>query len=157
MDPVRLIQFTNELRFAQPREHVFEAFLDTEKWFQISYGEERLKGIVNERRVGGDIYEDWGGGSGKLYGTIGWWDPPTGYSQTSHMLGGGITLTHRYEFIEDGDGTLLSHQFTAFGPMSDDMVEGIEYHASLATFERQLRSWIDEGEVTPLAPAATET
>ena len=36
MHPVRHIQFTNELRFAQPHEKVFESFLDTEKWFQIS-------------------------------------------------------------------------------------------------------------------------
>jgi hypothetical protein len=147
MHPVRHIEFTNELRFSQPREKVFEAFLDTEKWFQISYGEDRLIQLVNERRVGGQIYEDWGEGSGKLYGTIGWWDPPTGYSQTSHMLGGGVTLTHRYEFEEDGDGTVLRHEFSAFGPMSDEMVEGIEFHASLATFEPQLRSWIEHGEV----------
>lgn len=155
MHPVRLIEFTNEIRFARSREHVFEAFLDSEKWFQVSYGEERLKRVVNERRVGGQIYEDWGDGSGKLYGTIGWWDPPAGYSQVSHMLGGGITLTHRYEFVDDGDGTLLRHQFGAFGPLSDEMVAGIEYHGSLTTFERQLRSWIEEGEVTPLATAGT--
>jgi len=83
MHQVRQIAFTNELRFARPREEVFEAFLDTGKWFQISYGQERLQSVVNDRRVGGQIYEDWGDGSGKLYGTIGWWDPPAGYSQTS--------------------------------------------------------------------------
>jgi hypothetical protein len=104
MHPVRHIEFTNELRFSQPREKVFEAFLDTEKWFQISYGEDRLIQLVNERRVGGQIYEDRG-------------------------------------------GTVLSHEFSAFGPMSDEMVEGIEFHASLATFEPQLRSWIEHGEV----------
>jgi uncharacterized protein YndB with AHSA1/START domain len=76
MHRVRHIAFTNELRFARPREEVFEAFFETEKWFQVSYGEERLKQVVNDRRVGGQIYEDWGGGTGKLYGTIGWWDPP---------------------------------------------------------------------------------
>ena len=147
MDPVRHIAFTNELRFGRPREEVFEAFLETDKWFQISYGEERLKRVVNERRVGGQIYEDWGDGTGKLYGTIGWWDPPTGYSQTSHMLGGGITLTHRYEFSEDGAGTILRHAFSAFGPISDEMAEGIEAHASLETFDAQLHSWIEHGEV----------
>jgi hypothetical protein len=152
MDPVRHIAFTNELRFARPREEVFEAFLESDKWFQISYGEERLQRIVNERRVGGQIYEDWGDGTGKLYGTIGWWDPPTGYSQTSHMLGGGITLHHRYEFVEEGDATILRHAFSAFGPISDEMAEGIQFHGSLETFEAQLHSWIDQGEVIP-APA----
>jgi uncharacterized protein YndB with AHSA1/START domain len=149
MHPVRHIAFTNELRFARPREEVFEAFLETEKWFQVSYGEERLKQVVNDRRVGGQIYEDWGDGTGKLYGTIGWWDPPTGYSQTSQMLGGGITLTHRYEFANEPEGTVLRHEFSAFGPISDEMAEGIEWHASLETFEDQLRGWIERGEVIP--------
>jgi len=72
MHPVRHIAFTNELRFERPRGEVFEAFLETDKWFQISYGQERLKGVVNDRRVGGLIYEDWGEGTGKLYGTIAW-------------------------------------------------------------------------------------
>jgi uncharacterized protein YndB with AHSA1/START domain len=36
MHPVRHIAFTNELRFARPREEVFEAFLETEKWFQVA-------------------------------------------------------------------------------------------------------------------------
>jgi hypothetical protein len=149
MHPVRHIAFTNELRFARPRAEVFEAFLETDKWFQISYGEERLKRVVNEGRVGGQIYEDWGEGTGKLYGTIDWWDPPAGYSQTSHMLGGGITLTHRYEFADDGGDTVLRHEFSAFGPISDEMAEGIEDHASLESFEPQLRSWIETGEVIP--------
>lgn len=149
MHPVRHIAFANELRFAKPREEVFEAFLDTQKWFQVSYGEERLKSVVNDRRVGGQIYEDWGDGSGKLYGTIGWWDPPAGYSTISQMLGGGITLNHRYEFADDGDGTVLRHECSAFGPISDQIAKGIHWHGSLETFEEQLHAWIERGEVIP--------
>jgi hypothetical protein len=149
MHPVRHIAFTNELRFDRAREEVFEAFLETDKWFQISYGGERLHQVVNDRRVGGQIYEDWGDGTGKFYGTIGWWDPPAGYSQTSQMLGGGITLAHRYEFEPDRDGTALRHEFSAFGPISDEMAEGINAHASLESFEPQLHAWIERGEVIP--------
>ena len=148
-NPVRDIAFTNELRFAKPREEVFEAFLDTQKWFQVSYGEDRLVRLVNDRRVGGQIYEDWGDGTGKLYGTIGWWDPPAGYSETSDMLGGGITLNHRYEFAEDGDATVLRHECSAFGPISDEMAQGIQWHGSLETFKEQLAAWIERGEVIP--------
>jgi hypothetical protein len=125
MDPVRHIAFTNELRFERPRDEVCEAFLDTGKWFQISYGQERLRSVVNDRRVGRQIYEDWGDATGKFYGTIGWWDPPEGYSTVSQMLGGGITLNHRYEFAQDGGGTVLRHEFSTFGPISDEMAEGI--------------------------------
>ncbi len=149
MHDVRHIAITNELRFAKPREKVFEAFLDTGKWFQVSYGKDRLKAVVNDRRVGGQIYEDWGDGTGKLYATIGWWDPPSGYSTTSDMLGGGITLNHRYEFEDDGDGTVLRHQLSAFGPISDEMAQGIEWHGSLETFKEQLQAWIERGEVIP--------
>jgi uncharacterized protein YndB with AHSA1/START domain len=149
MHPIRHIAFTNELSFARPREIVFEAFLERDKWFQISYGGKRVKRIVNDRRVGGQIYEDWGEGTGKLHGTIDWWDPPSGYSQTSHMLGGGITLTHLYEFEDKGEKTVLRHEFSAFGPISDEMAEGINSHGSLQSFEAQLRSWIEEGKVIP--------
>jgi hypothetical protein len=65
------------------------------------------------------------------------------------MLGGGITLTHRYEFTDDSDGTALRHEFSAFGPISDEMAEGIEDHASLGTFEEQLHAWIERREVIP--------
>jgi uncharacterized protein YndB with AHSA1/START domain len=152
MHPIRHIAFTNELRFARPRAEVFEAFLDSGKWFQASYGKERLRRVVNDRWVGGQIYEDWGDGSGKLYGTMGWWDPPAGYSQTSHQLGGGITLTHRYEFDDEDGSTVLRHEFSAFGPISDEMAEGINWHASLETFEAQLHAWIERGEVIPPPP-----
>ena len=65
------------------------------------------------------------------------------------MLGGGITLTHRYEFDEDSDGTVLRHDFSAFGPISDEMAQGIEWHGSLETFKEQLIAWIERGEVVP--------
>ena len=150
MNDIRQIAFTNELRLQRPREQVFEAFLQSEKWFQVSYGEDRLQRIVVERRVGGQIYEDWGDGAGVLYATIGWWDPPAGYATASSMLGGGITLNHRYEFEEDGDeATVLRHRFSAFGPISDEMAEGINSHGSLESFEPQLRAWIERGEVIP--------
>ena len=72
---------------------------------------------------------------------------PSGYSTVSTMLGGGITLNHRYEFEEDGDATILRHEFSAFGPISDEMAAGIQWHGSLATFEEQLRAWIERDEV----------
>jgi hypothetical protein len=56
------------------------------------------------------------------------------------MLGGGITLTHRYEFADEPEVTVLRHEFSAFGPISDEMAEGIEWHSSLETFEQQLRA-----------------
>jgi hypothetical protein len=139
MHPVRHIAFTNELRFERPRDEVFEAFLETDKWFQISYGQERLNSVVNDRRVGGLIYEDWGEGTGKLYGTISWWDPPAGYSTVSQMLGGGITLNHAYEFDADGGTTVLRHNFSAFGPISDRLRAEVSRVCHAFALEASLR------------------
>lgn len=149
MNTVRQINFTNEIRFERKRHDVFEAFLDSEKWFQISYGGDRLKRIVFERQVGGQIFEDWGEGTGKLYATVSAWDPPSSYSTVSHMLGGGIVMNTDYVFSEDGDATVLTQRFSAFGPMSDEMASSIESHGSLTVFEAQLKSWIEKGEVIP--------
>jgi len=65
------------------------------------------------------------------------------------MLGGGITLNHRYEFDDDGGATVLRHELSAFGPMSEEMAGGIEGHGSLQSFESQLHSWIERDEVIP--------
>jgi hypothetical protein len=65
------------------------------------------------------------------------------------MLGGGITLNHRYEFADEGEETVLRHEFSAFGPISDEMAQGIEWHGSLDTFRAQLQAWIERGEVIP--------
>src|ERR1041385_3667389 len=48
-NPVRQITFTNELRFAKPRDEVFEAFLDTQKWFQVSYRSEEHTSELQSR------------------------------------------------------------------------------------------------------------
>src|SRR4051794_41842917 len=104
MHEVRHVTFTNELRFAKPQNEVFEAFLDTGKWFQVSYGQDRLKRVVNDRRAGGQIYEDWGDGAGKLYGTIGWRGPPNRHPSTSDQLRGGDRAHHPHQVGGGGGG-----------------------------------------------------
>ena len=47
-------------------------------WFPHTYGEDRVRRIVLEPRVGGQHYEDWGHGSGHLYGEVTVYDPPRG-------------------------------------------------------------------------------
>ena len=109
-----------ERRARAVRDYLTERGIAASRLTITSYGEERLKSVVNDRRVGGQIYEDWGDGTGKLYGTIGWWDPPAGYSTISQMLGGGITLHHRYEFADEGD----AKKFSEAGLVSARYVEG---------------------------------
>ena len=65
------------------------------------------------------------------------------------MLGNGITPNHEYEFTEENGQTVLRHSCSAFGPLSDELVKGIEWHGSLDTFDEQLHAWIERGEVIP--------
>src|SRR4029079_3953637 len=70
-DQVRVIRIATELRFKATPERVFSAIADESlKWFPMTYGEDRTKGIVLEPRVGGAHYEDWGDGRGHLYGQV---------------------------------------------------------------------------------------
>ena len=137
MNDIRQIAFTNELRFARPREQVFEAFIQSEKWFQVvrqgppqadraraACRRPDLRGLGRQR--GRPVRDD------RLVGS------PRRLLSVSGMLGGGITLNHRYEFEEDGDATVLRHRFSAFGPISDEIATGIQWHGSLETWEDQL-------------------
>ena len=60
------------------------------------------------------------------------------------MLGGGITLNHRYEFEEDGDADGPPPPLQrGFRSISDEMAAGIQWHGSLETWEDQLHAWIE--------------
>jgi hypothetical protein len=144
---IRSLVVENEIRLERKRPEVFDLFVNhSDKWFQFTYGGSRVKKIVTEPRVGGQIYEDWGDGAGVLYGTIRLWDPPEAYAERSAHLGA-ITLDTSYRFEEDGDHTVIKQRMVVFGPMDDQMEAAIRFHGSLKTFEENLRAWIERGEV----------
>jgi DNA-binding transcriptional ArsR family regulator/uncharacterized protein YndB with AHSA1/START domain len=141
--PYRVIEIHNQIRLRAPRERVFAA-LTTEqaKWYPYNYGGERLKDIVFEPRVGGQVYEDWGDGTGKLYGTVTWYDPPKLISMTSH-LGGSVNIEGSFGLEQDGDHTVLTQKMVAYGAITDEGAEGIRSHGDIKATEAQLRAYVE--------------
>ena len=198
MHEVRHVTFTNELRFAKPRGEVFEAFLDTQKWFQVSYGQERLKEVVSKdtfnddpkrvakliadldsktftvreqanksfnftkprsTRVGGKGFRPVPVPPGDLVNDQGEDEEPKLKFGTFHAVGKHskpTTPAANPQFSASaassrGGGSRA--RSSAFGPISEEMADGIRWHGSLETFAEQLSAWIERGEVV-LPPEA---
>lgn len=141
----RVLRIESELRFRAPPEHVFRALTDPDevlRWFPHTYGENRVKRIVLEPRVGGQQYEDWGDGRGYHYGHVTEWDPPFRYSVRSRLHPGTVMDTLAVLEPTD-DGTRLRSSRVIVGPISDDQERGIRFHGDLARFEDAIRRVVE--------------
>lgn len=146
MEQARKIELASQLRVKAAPERVWTAITDEQMdWYPYSYGGERLKRIVTEPGVGGRTYEDWGDGAGILYNTITYWDPPKTIGTRGH-LNGGILLEQWMTLEADGDETVIKASTVTFGPITDEMAEGIRSHGDLSLFEDNLRAWVERGE-----------
>lgn len=144
-ESVRILRLENEMRFAAPPARVFKALTDPDeflKWFPYTYGENRVKRMVFEPRVGGAQYEDWGEGMGYLYGHVTEWDPPHRYAVRSRLHAG--TLMDTQMTIEPStEGAVVRSSRVVVGPITDEQEQGIRYHGDLAKFEDAIRRVVE--------------
>jgi DNA-binding transcriptional ArsR family regulator len=139
----RIVRVENELRFAAAPERLFAAMTtETLQWFPHTYGGERVVGIVHDQHAGGSIREDWGQGSGMVYGLIQEWDPPRKVT-TREWLGLGVSLDTTTTVEPDGDGSILRVSKVAVGPLTDEEAKGITTYGDLRQFEEPLRKWVE--------------
>lgn len=128
------------------QERVWKAVTDEQMdWYPYNYSGERLKRIVVEPRVGGRVYEDWGDEAGHLYSNVTHWDPPRAMG-TRGFLRPAILLEQWFVLESDGDETILKGSTITFGPITDEMAEGIRSHGDPKLFEDKLRAWVERGE-----------
>src|SRR5690606_9524631 len=107
-----------------------------------TYGENRVKRMVFEPRVGGAQYEDWGDGTGYHYGHVTEWDPPHRYAVRSRLHPG--TLMDTQMTIEPTtDGAVVRSSRVVVGPITDEQEQGIRYHGDLAKFEDAIRRVVE--------------
>ena len=141
----RVLRLESELRFRAPPERVFHALTDPDailRWFPHTYGENRVKRVVFEQRVGGEQYEDWGDGRGYHYGHVTEWDPPWRYSVRSRLHPG--TVMDTLAIVEPtADGAQLRSSRVIVGPISDEQERGIRQHGDLARFADAIRSVVE--------------
>lgn len=143
VDEVRVVRIENELRFRATPERIFRAMTEeTLEWFPTSYGETRTKAVVMEPRVGGLHYEDWGDGTGHLYGHVTGWDPPRAWSTRGRLMPGTI-LDTEYELEADGEETILRVGKVAVGPMSPEEAASIYKYGDVSNFEASLRAVVE--------------
>ena len=142
-DQIRTVRIETELKFKATPERVYEVVVErSSEWFPATYGEERVKAIVLEPRIGGAYYEDWGEGRGHLYGNVTRYDPPF----QLHFRGRldlGTILDTEYTLVAEGDQTILRVSKVAVGPFTEDEAAGIHKYGDLAMFEDALRRVIE--------------
>jgi DNA-binding transcriptional ArsR family regulator/uncharacterized protein YndB with AHSA1/START domain len=142
-DQVRVIRIATELRFKATPERVFSAIAEESlKWFPMTYGEDRTKGIVLEPRVGGAHYEDWGDGRGHLYGQVLEYDRPNLLTTRGWIHAGTINDTE-YKFEREGEETVLKVSRVVVGPMTEQEAAGIKQYGDVAMFEDALRKVVE--------------
>lgn len=143
LDVIRTVRIETELRFKASPERVFDVIVArSNEWYPYTYGEERVKAIVLEPRVGGRYFEDWGDGQGHLYGVVSHYDAPTNLAYRGQIYGGSI-LDTEYELERDGNETILRVHKVAVGPMTEQDAAGIHRRGDLANFEADLRKFIE--------------
>lgn len=139
----RAVRIENEIRVKAPLERVWAAITGEQlEWYPHTYGGERVKQMVFEERVGGLVYEDWGGGRGKLYGIISYYDPPRSYVILGN-LGDAISMEQRYTLESEGDETTLKASVICFGEISEEMEKQIRFHGSLDEYEEAFRKYVE--------------
>jgi DNA-binding transcriptional ArsR family regulator/uncharacterized protein YndB with AHSA1/START domain len=133
-DQIRTVQLAFELRISAPAGRVFEVMTQrSQDWFPHSYGGDRVRAIVLEPRVGGQHYEDWGGGRGHLYGQVTAYDPPAGWATRGRLMPG-TTLDTEYQLTEQDGITTVRVTKVAVGPMSEEDAAGIARFGDISRY-----------------------
>jgi DNA-binding transcriptional ArsR family regulator len=133
-DHIRTVRLAFELRIQAGAQRTFEVMTQQSlDWFPVTYGEDRVRRIVLEPRVGGQHYEDWGEGRGHLYGEITVYDPPLRWATRGRIMPGTILDTD-YTLREDGDAVIVSVTKVATGPMTEEEAASIARYGDLTSY-----------------------
>lgn len=142
-EQIRTVRIEAELHFRATPDRVFRALtVDTQRWFPHTYGEDKVRSIVMEPRVGGAHYEDWGDGAGHLYGHVTVFDRPHRLGLRGRIMPGSM-LDTEYTIEADGDESVLTMAKVAVGPMTEDEASGIRRFGDIARFEDALRAVVE--------------
>jgi DNA-binding transcriptional ArsR family regulator len=142
-DEIRTVRIETELHFRASPERIFRALTEESlEWFPTSYGQERVKAVVVEPRVGGAHYEDWGDGAGHLYGHVTVYDRPHRLELRGRVFAGSI-LDTAYEIEPDGNETVLRMSKVAVGPMTAEQAGSIRTYGDIGRFEEALRRLVE--------------
>jgi DNA-binding transcriptional ArsR family regulator len=140
----RVIRIESETKINRPPEAVFEALTTGLNGWWPHRTRDDAK-IVYEPRVGGRLYEDWGGDAGVSYGQVIHYDPPR--KQVAVFTGGFGTLMYTSrntdEIIPDGDGTIYKKTLVMAGEISEDL-EAM-FRGGAGSLPQVLKTYMEKG------------
>jgi DNA-binding transcriptional ArsR family regulator/uncharacterized protein YndB with AHSA1/START domain len=120
------LDVANWISVAAPREKVYDAILRMGGWWPHRFRDGSA--VVLEPYVGGRFYEDWGGETGALYGTVVRLSRPDHFAVAGPMgMSGPVVGVFGFELTEDGDHTVLKLSHRAFGDISDETRSAYEH------------------------------
>jgi uncharacterized protein YndB with AHSA1/START domain len=143
-----VIRIEQQVAIDAPPARVFEALTkQVSAWggapYLIGQG---ARDLVVEPRIGGRVYEDWGGGAGALWATV------TSIKKNDHIewtgrigMGGAVVGVVAYRVEPQGKGTLLKLSHRAVGEVTAETERnyGGGWQDLLGT---RLRAFVERGE-----------
>jgi DNA-binding transcriptional ArsR family regulator len=134
VDKIRTVRLAFELRIQASAQRTFEVMTQQSlDWLPVTYGEDRVRRVVLEPRVGGRHYEDWGDGRGHLYGEVTVYDPPLRWATRGRVMPGTILDTD-YRLREENGGVVVSVTKVATGPMTEEEAAGVARYGDLTSY-----------------------
>ena len=134
VDQIRTVRLAFELRIEASAQRTFDVMTQQSlDWFPVTYGEDRVRRVVLEPRVGGQHYEDWGDGRGHLYGEVTVYDPPLRWATRGRVMPGTILDTD-YQLREEAGVVVVSVIKVATGPMTAVEAAGIARFGDLTRY-----------------------
>jgi DNA-binding transcriptional ArsR family regulator/uncharacterized protein YndB with AHSA1/START domain len=117
------LDVVNEVTIDAPRDNVWDAVVRMGSWWPHRFSDASTVGF--EMRVGGRFYEDWGDGSGALYGTVTTVQAPARVVVTGPMgMSGPVVGVWSFDLAEDGARTVLRCTHRAFGDIDEETRRG---------------------------------
>jgi DNA-binding transcriptional ArsR family regulator/uncharacterized protein YndB with AHSA1/START domain len=117
------LDVANDVTISAPRDRVWAALLRIGDWWPHRFRDG--SSVVFEPVVGGRFYEDWGDGSGALYGTVARISAPSHLTISGPMgMGGPVVGLWSFELAEEGGRTVLHGTHRAFGDISEETAQG---------------------------------
>lgn len=117
----RVVKIEAETYIAAKPAVVFAAFTtDLDAWWPHRTRDDAV--IVYEPQVGGRVFEDWGDGTGLLYGHVGLYDPPHRHALIRAGLSAQPYMTQSTEVIEpEGEGTRYRKTLVIWGDVREEV------------------------------------
>lgn len=143
-----VIHIEQEVTFDAPPARVFDALTkNLSAWWGAPYLiRESARDLVVEPKLGGRVYEDWGGGDGALWATV------TSLKKLDHIewtgrigMGGAVIGVVSFTLEARGKGTLLKLSHRASGEVTRDTERnyGGGWQDNLGN---RLRAFVERGE-----------